>query len=192
MTTDIDGGLEIRPGGPGTPWQAVELEVLLTCDYDAFGCLFGVRNYGGFVPVAAARGLPADISTELRRRALEDGLHDHTWIACHELRQVDWDEPAATVDTRIHEYRITDNGLVPSGKSAWSAALEGVAGPADPDGRAHPEGTEWNRGDLLWRAERMHRRDVLHGELRELLDRLGGLGAQYGEVNVRWVVWFES
>lgn len=149
MTTDIDGGLEIRSGGPSTPWRAVKLEVLLASDYDAFGCLFGVRNYAGFVPVAAGRGLPADVSTELRRRALEEGVHDHTWIDCHELGQVDWDEPAATVDMRIHKYRITDSCLVPSGKAAWSAAWQGVAGPAaDPDGRAHPEGAEWKRGDL--------------------------------------------
>jgi hypothetical protein len=28
-------------------------------DYAAFGCLFGVRNYAGFQPLAPDRGLPA-------------------------------------------------------------------------------------------------------------------------------------
>ncbi|MFL9684131.1 MULTISPECIES: hypothetical protein [Streptomyces] len=32
------------------------------CDYDAFGCLFGIkiRNHAGFRPLAAGRGLPPE------------------------------------------------------------------------------------------------------------------------------------
>jgi hypothetical protein len=50
-------------------------------NYDAFACLFGVRNYAGFRPIAEDRGLPNDISKKVREKfPVEDGYHSYTWI----------------------------------------------------------------------------------------------------------------
>jgi hypothetical protein len=116
--TDIEGGVEIRPGGCGTPWMLTTLSLdELPRHYDAFGLLFGVRDYAGFVPVAPGRGMPADASVELRQLSCgSSSEHDHTWITWTELASIDWTAPAPTVDARIHEYKITSDGLVRVGK----------------------------------------------------------------------------
>ena len=70
MGTDISGVVECRPrwaregGGEAASWEAaLDLFLLdVTRSYDAFGCLFGVRNHAGFRPFAADRGMPADAS----------------------------------------------------------------------------------------------------------------------------------
>ncbi|MFJ9703893.1 hypothetical protein [Streptomyces sp. NPDC101234] len=74
MGTDIYGGIEFRHPYAGTedhdgePWvTAMDLWPLYDeTDYTAFGLLFGVRNYAGFRPLAAGRGLPADLSSNMR------------------------------------------------------------------------------------------------------------------------------
>jgi hypothetical protein len=68
------GGIEYRHPGAGPQWH--EGETWLTAisrwplhdetDYAAFACLFGVRNHAGFAPLAAARGLPVEVSAGLR------------------------------------------------------------------------------------------------------------------------------
>ena len=72
MGTDITGAIECRPWpkfNPEGSWvYAIALDLLYTGrSYDAFGCLFGVRNYAGFRPLAPDRGLPEDTTEETRR-----------------------------------------------------------------------------------------------------------------------------
>jgi hypothetical protein len=94
--TDIAGGVEIRPHGPGTPWQLTEISMYdLPRHYDAFGLLFGVRNHAGFDPVAPG--------PELLHLRLGDSEHDHTWVSWTELARIDANARAPRVDDRIHE-----------------------------------------------------------------------------------------
>ncbi|MEH1054954.1 hypothetical protein V6U89_07025 [Micromonospora sp. CPCC 206171] len=198
MGTDIAGCVEIRPHGPDTPWILARIDLdRLPRHYDAFGLLFGIRNYAGFEPVAAARGIPEDASEAARALPCLDTGHGHTWVTWAELARIDWERPASKTDDRLHEYRITSQGLVKLGKAnvgtglAWRA----VAGEhADPRGSSHPEGTEWRRGDRLWRVERLVQGDVLRTdpELRAVLDAMHELAEQHGDDNVRLVVWFDS
>jgi hypothetical protein len=62
-------------------------------DYAAFGCLFGVRNYAGFRPLAPARGLPVDLSSAMRSQlgsCVEAGeLDGATWVSWAELASID-------------------------------------------------------------------------------------------------------
>ncbi|MEV0396411.1 hypothetical protein [Polymorphospora rubra] len=197
MGTDIAGGVEIRPNGPGSPWLLTDAGVDdLLRNYDAFGLLFGVRNYAGFEPVSPGRGLPADASTELLALRLSDYEHDHTWVAWTELARIDWTAQAPRVDDRIHEYELTSDGPIIVGKAghhgrAWRA----VAGEdADPRGSSYPEGTQWRAADRMWRVERLCQGDVLRGDplLRALLDTMRDLAERHGDDNVRLVVWFDS
>ncbi|MEU7821725.1 hypothetical protein [Catellatospora sp. NPDC049133] len=117
MTTDIYGCVEVRYPfadheywSDEEPWTvAMDLFPLLTDqDYAAFGCLFGVRNYQGWTPLAEGRGLPADASTELRERIAKfdpNDIHGLTWVGWGELRDLDMAvrPPGSRGRIRLHE-----------------------------------------------------------------------------------------
>ncbi|MFI7414674.1 hypothetical protein ACIBU0_39145 [Streptomyces sp. NPDC049627] len=105
MSTDVSGMIECRPGAriwgeddEDALWhEAIDLFVLNTGNaYDALACLFGVRNSFGFRPLAEGRGLPDDVSGEVRDRFHAEGGPGHvwgtTWISWAELIAADWDE----------------------------------------------------------------------------------------------------
>lgn len=197
MGTDIDGGVEIRPGGPGTQWRLTDVDLgELPRHYDAYGLLFGVRNYAGFDPVAPSRGLPQDASDGVLAMQTPSPTHDHTWVTSAELSAIDWTAVSPRLDDRIHEYRVTEGEPVFVGKASHhGVAWRAVAGErADPQGSHYPEDTQWRSGDRLWRVGRVTRAEVLTGDpaLRDLLDAMRALGDQYGADNVRLVVWFDS
>ncbi|MEU9015364.1 hypothetical protein AB0D12_37735 [Streptomyces sp. NPDC048479] len=62
--------------------------------YDALACLFGIRNYFGFSPLAEGRGFPSDASEALRTEYAAYGglpdVHGTTWITWSELAAADW------------------------------------------------------------------------------------------------------
>ncbi|MEU6868377.1 hypothetical protein ABZ924_34970 [Streptomyces sp. NPDC046876] len=116
MGADIHGFIECRVtygtiDEEDSSWDAaIDLSLLYNGNsYDAFGCLFGVRNYSGFRPLAEGRGLPPDVTEEVRGYYEDDPYlyHSASWIGWEELAAVDWDEPNLPVDARVHEYRIT-------------------------------------------------------------------------------------
>lgn len=207
MGTDIHGFVECadEDGGPWT--AAIDIDLLYRGrGYDAFGCLFGVRNFAGFRPLAEGRGLPQDASETARAEFAEWGRDGHsaTWISWAELKRVDWAEPAEQVDARVHEYRRTEDGWVMSGKAAWDGRVAEVVGLSrrrDP-GRlftyeAHdwPEGTEWPDGeDRLYRIGRLTRRDAIapDGDWKPLWTVMETLAALDGDENVRLTVWFDN
>ncbi|MFI2910394.1 hypothetical protein ACG2OD_19380 [Streptomyces sp. PDY-4] len=209
MGTDISGFVECRARhlheeGQGPVWRAaVDLFLLNTTrNYDAFGCLFGVRNYANFRPLAADRGLPADASETVRAelgRLAEwpDQAYGTTWITWAELKEVDWGEPAEKADSRLHQYRRTPDGLRLTGKSAWSPRLAeavGLPGPVPGEAREWPEGSEWLIGDTLYRSERLRRRDAVPetGEWKPVWTVMEALASQHGDDHVRLVVWFDD
>ncbi|WP_326671110.1 hypothetical protein [Streptomyces sp. NBC_01257] len=209
MGADIHGFVECRTrwADPADAWTAaVDLDLLyMGQDYDAFGCLFGVRNHAGFAPLAADRGLPGQISGAARAELDDWGADAHSlsWISWGEVKRVDWDEPAETTDRRVHAYEVVDGAWTLVSKAVWSARFARVAGlPADPvtdasegDGREDwPEGTEWRDGDRLYRVERMTRREAVRpdGEWKPVWSVMEALAAVHGDENVRLTVWFDN
>ncbi|MFF2196983.1 hypothetical protein [Streptomyces sp. NPDC058157] len=208
MGSDIHGFLECADDLGDEPWSAaVDLELLYRGrNYDAFGCLFGIRNHARFRPLAADRGLPPDASPAVCAAFADWGrdAHGATWVDWAELRRVDWSEPAAGVDSRIHEYRRVGDVWVMTGKAGWSrrvadaiaAATGGEPGGAFPY-REHdwPEGTEWSDGeDRLYRVGRLTRREAVPegGEWAPVWAVMEALASVHGEGNVRLVVWFDG
>ncbi|MFJ3877766.1 hypothetical protein ACIPW5_09940 [Streptomyces sp. NPDC090077] len=207
MGTDIHGFVECADEWGEEPWcAAIDLALLYDGrDYDAFGCLFGVRNFAGFRPLAEGRGLPGDASPAVRAEhaGLGSDAHGATWIGWAELKRVDWSEPAQRVDARIREYRRTGDSWVMTGEAAWSPRVAEVAGLArqrDP-GRLFryeehdwPEGTEWADGDdVRYRVERMTRGEAVppDGAWKPLWTVMETLAALHGDENVRLTVWFD-
>ncbi|MEW2519956.1 hypothetical protein [Actinacidiphila alni] len=213
MGADIHGMVECRlwhvheeDGETGEWHAAIGLDVLYAGqDYDAFGCLFGVRNDAGFRPLAAGRGLPADTSGAVRAELSGWGAdaHSASWISWAEVARVDWDEPAESTDRRVHRYRRTADGLSYEGKSVWdpahAAALAARGTPptaagGPPDGAWWQDGAEWAVGDTVFRAVRLRRRDAVppDGEWQPVWTTMRTLAALHGEDNVRLVVWFDN
>ncbi|MFE1963245.1 hypothetical protein [Streptomyces sp. NPDC059479] len=204
MGTDISGFVECRAWhlheeGEDSVWRAaIDLFFLnIDKDYDAFGCLFGVRNYANFRPLAADRGLPADASETVRAELDRFAHHSTTWITWAELKEVDWDEPAEKADSRLHEYRQTAHGLRLVGKAAWSPRFaEAVGLPEQARGQAQewPEGSEWLIGDTLYRSVKICRRDAVPetGGWKPVWTVMEALASRHGDENVRLVVWFDD
>ncbi|RLK09645.1 hypothetical protein DER29_6198 [Micromonospora sp. M71_S20] len=66
-------------------------------DYGLFGFLADVRNYSESPVIAEPRGLPADVSAEVRAKSDDwnvDG-HSHTWLTLAELLAFDYDQTFA-------------------------------------------------------------------------------------------------
>ena len=209
MGMDISGFVECRAWhlheqGGAAGWQAaIDLFLLNTTrNYDAFGCLFGMRNYANFLPLAAGRGMPSDASETVRAELAQlapwpDQAYGVTWITWAELAAADWDEPAERADCRIHRYRRTEDGLRYIGKSSWDARFTRAVGLPDPvpgQAQAWPEGTEWLVGDTFYRAERLRRRDAVpaDGAWKPVWAVMEALASLHGDENVRLVVWFDD
>lgn len=205
MGTDISGFLEVRPhqlhrADGLADWEYVaDLDHLYASrDYDLFGCLFGVRNFAGFDPVAAGRGVPGDLS---KRGAAEwdewaPSSHDPTWVTWAELAAVDLDEPALHPDRRYHHYRRTPSGLIRLGKfedGRRLGELIAASGMTPTEGdEPWPDGTEWADGDDVYRVERLHRRDAVPRSMTALWTIMGALAELHGPEHVRMVVYFDS
>lgn len=41
-------------------------------------------------PIAAKRGLPGDVSSQVKEDASSSGFYAHSWISWRELKQSDW------------------------------------------------------------------------------------------------------
>ncbi|MEV6197816.1 hypothetical protein AB0M19_36105 [Streptomyces sp. NPDC051920] len=109
MSTDVSGMIECRPGarlwGPDdedSVWEAgIDLVLLNQGNaYDGLACLFGVRNYFGFRPLAEDRGFPDDASDGLQAEFASCGgprdVHGTTWLTWAEVSITNWQETDAS------------------------------------------------------------------------------------------------
>jgi hypothetical protein len=161
MGTDIHGYIEVKLNLDGVSeehWQAaIDLFWLYDGqDTDAFGCFFGGRNYARFRPLAQGRGLPLDISPEIKRLTgngnLEYPDHGGTWIGWSDIKQIDWEEKAEYVDSRIHRYRRNEQGeLVYEGKSAGNREFAERVGY---DQCLDDQEQVWDLGDVVYQSKR--------------------------------------
>jgi hypothetical protein len=64
--------------------------------YNLYAWLADVRNNRGIKPISTPRGLPDDVSSELRRKPENwydgDGTHSHTWLSVEQLLDVNYEE----------------------------------------------------------------------------------------------------
>ena len=199
----IEAGLRHREGG--VRWTVIE-ELSVIGHYDMFGCLFGVKNYANFRPVAPDRGIPEDVSGEVKRRVAEiltwaepdsADFHSATWISWAEIKAIDWREEGLEADSRLHRYQRTEDGtLVYEGKSAWSGELAEAMGMDLTEAILYklvlPDGFEFELGERVYRAEKLQRKDVLNPEWMDVFKNMESLAAKYGDELVRLVVWFDS
>lgn len=181
MGTDIHGWIEISEYDR---WYGIiRIQNLINRGYDMFGCLFGVKNHAGFNPVVNERGMPLDSSHEVKEDWWHKISESHTWIMWSEIQKIDWDEPAVKLDQRVRYYQKNAN-------DEWEMYMKAYSG--------HPPEIQLDReqsiqiGNILYKVERMTRRDALRPQWELLFDMMQKLANRFGEENVRLVVWFDS
>jgi hypothetical protein len=207
VSTDIHGGIEFRHPGVGTDYYEGETWVTAMdlwplydqTDYAAFGCLFGVRNYAGYRPLAAGRGLPHDVSSGLRAQlepwVAEGHLTGATWVSWAEIAELD---PGSAPDHYVG--RLTWSSLsMPSMlhqqlvPAEWSPELVAAVGPRPPELEGSSRYAEWTSEDLRCKYEPLTVDSILGGEShwKHVFAVMKALADRFGEEAVRLVVAFD-
>ena len=189
MSTSIRGWIEIYLPY-AKEWSAVsDITLLAKQSYNAYGSLFGVRNYSNFAPIAAERGVPPDASEVFKKETKDLDYHNHpSWISYNEIETMDWEE--SVIDAYVHVYKKLENGEYETSYSAGYVPQK----PFD-----HQVGDFWitdgkdsriyNDGELH-KVERITRRDALDA-FQVVFDIMAVLAKQNRSENVRLVVWFD-
>ncbi len=89
-------------------------KIYISRNYLLFSILAGVRDNGkGIVKVSEPRGLPIDVSEEIRLLSDEEGLnaHHHSWLLVSEVLDYDWDQEYIEND-KVYTYRECCNDLL--------------------------------------------------------------------------------
>jgi len=188
MTTDVNGWVEWRWNEADDEWTGViKIGMIVAGNYDMYGCLFGVRNYTGFRPVAYNRGLPTNASDETKAEYTQYGTEafSPSWIAWPEIAAIDWSEEA--LDYRVYHYKRYDNGQV------VYQQMKSLT-------RNHPrfedmyEGMMWEEGDTVYKVQSIRKQtilDILPG-WQLIFEMMAVMAMRYGNENVRLVVWFSD
>lgn len=180
-----------------------ELSPFVGRSYDTFSCLFGVRDYVPFEPVAPQRGFPENVTDLVRDRAWTDvgengeyksgfECHDATYVTLEELKNVDWDEESEGLDRRV---AVVDDDGDYRFKAAYISGMKDLTD-EQMQRLNNGENVEWGEtddGKRYLKRLRPTRRSVLSGAweylIFELMDKLG---ERFGDENVRLVVWFDN
>jgi hypothetical protein len=183
MGCDIHGYIEYRKGGK---WNAA-LEIDLSRSYDLFGCLFGVRNYANFRPIANSRGLPKDISEKVKDEISMRGenRHSYTFLCYNEILQIDWEEEAESLDERIHIFAPDGTYAMKTGGGTFAFSSIDVQ-------RLRNGETVTKENGYSYRCVKMKRKDAITSGWRKVECFMQTLASRYGNENVRLIVWFDN
>lgn len=198
MGTFIDGVIEARTAGG--PWE-MEVDLLgfdLGKQRDERDALFG---YGGGLgvdrPLFDARGWPEDSCEEVPKR-IDELNHSHSYATWAEIAAVDWDAPICDRPDWNHvgEWRPGPDGELVLHEVTWVPA-EVVDAAAKLFGEDLYPG-EWPPGGEVPLNGAVYRPVVLtagmivppDGRWGPVWASMRTLAAEYGDENVRLVVWF--
>jgi hypothetical protein len=206
VSTDMYGAIEVYRLAPHDdpadvePWmRAMDLYPLYRSnDYLAFGCLFGVRNWPGWEPVAARRGLPGDVSgsvcAEFEADArIDDAMGEQTWVSWAELKALDM-----TVTPRCRGVLQTS----PAGGGCWYQRVDDEW-PADivaeygvpPLGLNPAEAPygSWHVGGVRLEYRALTRLDAVGPGTgwEHVFAVMKALAGRFGDDGVRIVAWFD-
>ncbi|WP_143133776.1 hypothetical protein [Actinoplanes philippinensis] len=206
MSTDIYGAIEVYQLAPHDdpadiePWtRAIDLYPLYPYNvYLAFGCLFGVRNRIGWEPVAARRGLPADVSASIRTEFENhsrgnEAVGDQTWVSWAELKNLDMTvTPGGRGVLRV---RLSGGGCrYTRVDDEWPAEIVTEYG-VPPLGPVPAEAAygSWQVKDVRIDFLVMTRNDVLGpgSGWEHVFGVMRALAGRFGDDGVRLVAWFD-
>ncbi len=92
-------------------------------DYGLFGFLADVRNYSAVPPLSPPRGLPDDVSDEVREMSdWQGGYHSHSWFTLKEL--LDFDYSQSSEDRRYTDEKGNGGATAEPGKGETTTYRE--------------------------------------------------------------------
>lgn len=204
MGCDIHGFVEFKEYPGDKYWrQMFNIETIIGRSYDAFGYLFGVRNYADFPALFPDRGTPADASVEATQAIKDwdiDG-HSHSYATWAEIKsRVNPNDTSVSVDERVHVYSIDGAGEEKFvAKFGWSNALSDeqqqqlvTTGEVRVMGPARSLFTPDSMVGMVYRLEKVVARDVLGRQWQLLFKLMDDMARVYGDERVRLVVWFDN
>ncbi len=167
----------------------------------SYGPLFGLHAYvkepWAFTPLADNRGLPDDVSEDMRRTVQDaqaddpgGGVLSPSWLTWSELKGIDWEEES-TERYPICYQRLPDE----SERRVGLASRPGEAEPALLAAFANPEaqviGQQWETPEgTIYRIEHPRRRDTVSQNWWLAFALMEQLATQFGDDGVRAVVFF--
>lgn len=107
MATDIHGWVEMRiPFYNKEWWRVIDIEGILGRHYNMFALLFGQRNAANWQPVAEGRGLPTDVSQEVKKDYGRFGAEAQSasMLTWQEIEQIDWEKTLPVPDADVYRY----------------------------------------------------------------------------------------
>ncbi|MFG2630320.1 hypothetical protein [Streptomyces sp. NPDC048473] len=202
MGTDMDGAIESRSADGRWETEVDLLDFRLGRDHDAWDCLFGVsRAWGVERPLFAYRGLPNDVSDPVRETVVGDYQHSHTYATWADVAAVDWDGPLADGPARswVGEWRPGEDGELILHDVTWATPDLGEAAADTFGGDSLLAPSEWPPAGEVHLDGVVYRPVVLtarmltppdEGRWAAVWKAMRDLAAEYGDENVRLVVWF--
>lgn len=202
MGMDIEGWIEYaqKSNRGGMYWSgAFKLGSIPNRVYDMFGSLFGVSNYAHFKPIAPDRGLPTDASGSVKyewshwktnKVDLDDEYQEMfhpTWISWQEMKNIDWEEEAEEIDER--SFFVYKRGT--DGELINESCVDNGKVPYEIQKMLRTHGI-CEQGEWVYKGRKVKRKEPVSMEWRLLFDIMSRIADQYGEENVRLVVWFWS
>jgi hypothetical protein len=117
---------------PGTRTINYTDQLYIDRSYDTFAILAGVRNGsgfagvrtgGGFVPISEPRGLPGDMSPELRDLIADSIEHTPTWLSLSDIQSYDWTQ--TTTKSGIVNLAQFAHWKLQGRPTSWSGGIGG-------------------------------------------------------------------
>jgi hypothetical protein len=211
MGTDIEGWVEVihRHAYAKDFWMPlIRIGPLVDRNSGMFNSLFWPSDGTGFRPIAPERGIPADASEHVKSEfatnhsAAPEDIWGPSWITWQEIKAIDWEESTQQGRLWGYHYRKDANGeyrlVSPFSRSAdeLSRVAEHLSTSTEELLAGWGEGTQREKGDSLYRVEKIRRRHCLEGGLgrgwQTLFRLLEVLEERYGAEGIRLVVWFCS
>jgi hypothetical protein len=184
MGTDIVGWVEMKPV---EDWiGALRIDAFVGRHIHGFGSMF--LEEGLFPPIAKGRGLPQDISEDGRRSYPEENW-GHTWALWREIAAIDWDEVYQPQSPHIYKYVRHASG---DRLLNWHGYFHEMTDPPPLD--VTQQG-EIEMGDVLYRVVHdpaIRRHETLHAGWPIVFNAMRFIAKDWGDENVRVVVWFNS
>ena len=205
MSCDIYGWVEINNGKYEKVsrrkhskkidgWDGIiNIKGLWLHNYEMFGSLFGVRNRGGFEPIANWRGLPEIISREVLEDPTNLSCHAHSWIIWEEIKNINWEETGKKW-RGVDRYLQDENNelvLIDEFLDEFSLNFEDAKVFSEYDWEKLKNGLWVEKDNILYKLEKQNRGKFLGGDWQLLFDLMERLSIEWGEKNVRLVVWFD-
>jgi len=188
MGTQIFGWVEMKAWYPDEWIGVLRIDAIIGQHIHGFGSMFLEEGIDFFQPIAAGRGLPDDISEEVKRSHPEDHW-GYTWAFWREIAAINWDEYFVPKSPSIYKYTRNAEGLM---LLNWRKYLHEIR---DPPSLDFTKDDEVEMGDTRYRIVHdppLQRREVLHAGWPLVFNTMQFIAEDKlrGNENVRIVVWF--